>query len=304
MNTETAAAEVEVVKTGGVEMPQHGHAGVLRQISSEWTKLRSLRSTWICLLIIVVAGIGLSVLLTSVEASHWASLGSADRARFDPVAFSQVGIALSEFVVGVLAALVVCGEYSSGTISSTLTAVPRRATVLAAKALVIGSLILVLSEIVGFISFFLCRAVLLGHGAVSNAHSSIIGQALSMHPPVSSLSDPGVLLAVALGGVFLTLLALCVIGLGFIVRSTAGTIALFVGVLLVLPIITSLLPSSITGSVKAYLPSALGTTMTSTIHTSTFSGTLLSPWAATAWMALYAAVLLVASWVRLVRSDA
>ena len=104
----------------------HGRAGLSGQLRSEWTKLRSVRSTWVCLVIVVVAGIGLSALVTDVEAGRWGTLGLADRATFDPVRFSQTGTFLSQFVVGVLGALVVTSEYATGSIRTTLSASSRR----------------------------------------------------------------------------------------------------------------------------------------------------------------------------------
>ena len=88
----------------------------------------------------------------------------ADQAQFDPVRFSQTGEFISQFVVGVLGALIVTSEYATGSIRTTLATVPRRTTVLAAKGLVVATVIFVVTEVTAFASFFVGQAVLSAHG--------------------------------------------------------------------------------------------------------------------------------------------
>jgi len=284
----------------------HGRAGLATQVRSEWTKLRSVRSTWICLLIVLVAGVGLSALVSNIEAGHWSHLGLADRATFDPVRFSQTGSFLSQFVVGVLGALVITSEYATGSIRTTLAITSKRPTVLAAKLLVIGAVILVVAEVTAFASFFVGQAVLLSHGAKAlPAGSSILTQIHSSAIPYVSLADGGALRAVFLSGVYLFLLALLACAIGFVLRHTAGAIAAFVGVLLVLPLIVSVLPSSVSQSFEKYLPSNLGLAMTLvTTRKTDFAGVLFTPWTATFLLAVYVVVAVVlATWL-LVQRDA
>jgi len=284
----------------------HGRAGLTNQVRSEWTKLRSVRSTWICLLIVFVAGVGLSALVSNIEAGQWSHLGLADRASFDPVRFSQTGSFLSQFVVGVLGAMVVTAEYATGSIRTTLSITSKRTTVLAAKLLVIGAVVLVVAEVTAFASFFVGQAVLLAHGAKAlPAGSSILTQVRSSAIPYVSLADGGALRAVFLSGVYLFLLALLACALGFVLRHTAGTIAAFVGVLLVLPLIVSVLPSSVSQSFEKYLPSNLGLAMTLvTTRKTDFAGVLFTPWTAVALLVLYVAVATVLACWLLVRRDA
>jgi ABC-2 type transport system permease protein len=296
------------VTTLAVSLPstESGRAGLRQAIRSEWTKLRSVRSTWISLAVIVVAGIGLSALVSNVEATRWAGLGPVDRAQFDPVRFSQTGEFLSQFVVGVLGALIVTSEYSTGSIRTTLAAMPRRTTVLAAKAVVVGVVVFVVTQITAFISFFVSQAVLTAHGGKAlPADSSILTQLRSSVIPVVTLANGGAVRAVILCGVYLTLLTLLALGIGFILRHTAGAISLYVGLLLVIPLVIGILPSSISGSIEKYLPSNLGLAMiVVTTRKTDFAGVLLSPWAATGLLALYAAIIVVlAVWV-LARRDA
>lgn len=300
MTTATAPAPVALPAF------EHGRAGLGNQLRSEWTKLRSVRSTWICLAIMVVAGIGLSALVSNVEAGRWAQLGFADRAQFDPVRFSQTGEFLSQFVVGVLGALVVTSEYATGSIRTTLATTSRRTTVLAAKLLVIGMVILVVGEVTAFASFFVGQAVLVAHGAKAlPAGSSILDQVHSATIPVIGITDGGALRAVFLCGIYLVLLTLLACGIGFILRHTAGAISAFVGILLVLPLIVQILPSSLSDSFERYLPSNLGLAMILvTSRRTDFAGVLLAPWAAAGLLALYAAaVIALAAWL-LVRRDA
>ena len=283
-----------------------GHAGLANQIRSEWTKLRSVRSTWICLVVVFVAGIGLSALVSNVEAGQWAHLELADRASFDPVRFSQTGSFLSQFVVGVLGAMAITAEYATGSIRTTLSITSKRTTVLAAKLVVIGVVVFVVAEVTAFASFFVGQAVLLAHGAKTlPPGSTIVDQVHSAAIPYISLSNGGALRAVFLSGTYLLLLALLACAIGFVLRHTAGAIAAFVGVLLVLPLIVSILPTSVSHSFEKYLPSNLGLAMTLVITRKTdFAGVLFAPWVATGLLALYAAaVVALAAWL-LVRRDA
>ena len=286
--------------------PRVGRAGLRNELLSEWTKLRSVRSTWICLVIVVVAGIGLSALVSNIEAGRWAVLGPADRAQFDPVRFSQTGVFISQFVVGVLGALIVTSEYATGSIRTTLATLPRRTTVLAAKGLVVGAVVLVVSELTAFASFFVGEAVLTAHGGKAlPAGSSPIDQVRSATIPVVSISHPGALRAVFLCGVYLLLLSLLAFGTGFILRHTAGAISAYVGALLVLPLIIQILPSSISSSFERFLPSNLGLAMVAvTTRKTDFAGVLLSPWAAAGLLALYVAAVVGLAALLLVRRDA
>jgi hypothetical protein len=282
-----------------------GRAGLANQMRSEWTKLRSVRSTWVCLVVVFVAGIGLSALVTNIEAGRWGSLGLADRATFDPVRFSQTGTFLSQFVVGVLGALAITSEYATGSIRTTLATTSKRTTVLVAKLVVIGVVVFVVAEITAFASFFTSQAILLAHGAKAlPAGATILTQVRSTTIPYVSLTDGAALRAVFLSGVYLLLLTLLACGIGFILRHTAGAIAAFVGVLLVLPLIVDVLPSSFASSFEKYLPSNLGLAMTLvTTRKTDFAGVLLPPWPATGLLALYgAAVVVLAGWL-LVRRD-
>jgi ABC-2 type transport system permease protein len=183
---------------------------------------------------------------------------------------------------------------------------PRRTTVLAAKGVVIAAVIFVVSELTAFISFFVSQAVLTAHGGKTlPANSSIVTQLRSSVIPVVTITNSGATRAVFLCGIYLTLLTLTAVGIGFIFRHTAGAISLYVGLLLVIPLVVQILPSSIASSIEKYLPSNLGLAMiVVTTRKTDFAGVLLSPWAATGLLVLYAAAMVaLGGWV-LARRDA
>ena len=187
-------------------------------VASEWTKLCSVRSTYWILLVAVATPIGISALV-AVTLANAPSHG----APVDPLLPGLISQEYAVLAVGVLGVLAFSTEYSTGLIRTTFAAVPRRRAVLAAKAAVIGVLTLIVGELVAFVSFALVQAVLSGH------HLGV------------SLSRPGVPGAVLADGLLLFVVAIMGLGLGAIVRHTAGGIAALVG-LIFLPAILGLLP--------------------------------------------------------------
>jgi hypothetical protein len=252
-------------------------------IAMEWIRLRTLRSTWWCLIIAAVAMIGLAIWLQSYVPGQWAHMSAADRASFDPAENSFAGLAVAELAVAVLGILAASGEYSSGMIRSTLVAVPRRGRVLAAKAAVTGLVTLVLGEVTALAAF-------------------LAGQAMLHDPaPHATLGQPGVLRAVALGGLYLPLIALISLGIGTLVRRAAAGISIMVGLIFVLPIVLLALPVSLANSAARYLPVVIAENSLTAVKAVPLS---LSPWAGLAMLVLYAAVALGAGGVLLARRDA
>ena len=156
---------------------------------------------------------------------------------------------------------------------------------LAAKAIVFAAVALVVGEILSFGAF-------------------LVGQALLSSPaPHATLSQPGVLRAVVGGGLLIPVFGLLALGLGAVIRHTAGAITAYVGAILVVPLIISALPSSLSRPVLKYMPLYINNAMTSTRPSLDF-GPTLSPWTGFALMCIYAAVaLLVGGWL-MVRRDA
>ena len=222
-----------------------------RVIKSEWLKLWSLRSSWYTLAAAILSIVVIDTLLGLTLGERWATLQPDDH----QASATMRGYQLAQLLVGVLGALYVTGEYGTGMIRSTFAAVPKRLPVLGAKTAVLGSVALVTMVAACFAGFFGAQAFLSGY------HHSF------------SLSQSGVLRVVAGTGVYLTLIGLLGLALGWILRSTAGAISTLVGILLVLPVLFSAIGSSV-DSIAQYLPSKAGASFINNIHA---AGTL-SPW--------------------------
>jgi ABC-2 type transport system permease protein len=189
-------------------------------LAGEWTKFWSVRSTYWTLLVAVVTPIGTGAIVAAVLAHPPAG---APAPRLDPLLPGFISLEYAVLAVGVLGVLTFSTEYGTGLIRTTFTAVPRRRAVLAAKAAVAGAVTLAVGELVAFTTFFLVQAVLSGH------HLGV------------SLSHPGVPGAVLADGIILFVVAMMGLGLGAIIRHTAGGITALVA-LIILPATLALLP--------------------------------------------------------------
>jgi ABC-2 type transport system permease protein len=259
-------------------------AGVMR---SEWTKLRSVRSTTWTLVATVVITIGISIIATSTEATRWAHSSLADHLSFDPTNLSLTGLLFGQLAIGILGVLAISAEYGTGTIRASLAAVPNRRLLLAAKAAVFALVALVVGEVVSFGAFFIGQ-MLIGGAA-----------------PHATIGQAGVLRAVAGGGLYLALLGLLALGLGSIIRHTAGAIAAFVGVLLIIPLILPALPTSLNHTIGKFEPVTIGNAMTSvSTHLGSGATPSFSPWVGLTLLAGYAALALGIGGWRMMRRDA
>jgi ABC-2 type transport system permease protein len=252
-----------------------------RVIASEWIKLRSLRSTRITLLVAFVLMAGVGILVAAVNMSQWSTMSAADKAGFNPLDTALRGYNVAQLAVGVLGVLVVSGEYATGMIRATLTAVPKRLPMLWAKIIVFGALTLVTMTIAAFIAFFASQPL------------------LTSHHLQTTLSAPGVLRAVVGAGLYLTVVGLMGVGLGALLRNTAAGITTLIGMLLLLPVLIELLPSSIRGHISPYLPSNAGGAL---LTTQQQAGSL-APWTGFAVMCAYAAVAVAGAAFALKRRD-
>jgi ABC-2 type transport system permease protein len=219
---------------GPTVRPRAGLAGTLR---SEFTKIRSVRSTYWTLFLMVVAGIAWSVAYCAGQASHWSATPAQERVGFDPTQASVVGVALlGQLVIVVLGTLSITSEYSTGMIRTSLTVMPRRATLYCAKAAVFTVVALVIAFLTSFTSFF-------------------IGQALLTSTHVSAtLSQPDVLRAVTGAALYVGLCGLFAFGLGAILRSTAGAMTAAYGLLFLVPQLAKALPGAWYADLDRWLP--------------------------------------------------
>jgi ABC-2 type transport system permease protein len=253
-----------------------------RLMRSEWTKVRTLRSNWWTLGAMVVASIGLAALISHGDGSGFSSLSAADKATWDPTNESLAGTLFGQLAIGVFGALAITGEFASGTIRSSVAAVPRRTPLLAAKAAVYGGIALAIGELISLTSFFVGQ------------------QIIANYAPHASLGQPGVLRAVLLAGVYLALICLLALGIGSLLRHTAGAITAVVAILLVIPGIVAALPSSIQNSFGKFLPVHIGgDSMAAVVHVPH----ALSVWGGLATLVLYAGLALGAAGWMLVRRD-
>lgn len=259
-----------------------GHASMSGLLRSEWTKLRSLRSTWWVLGSAILVGILASAIATSVTRSHWTTMSAGSKATFNPISSSLLGVFFGgTLILGVVGILAVSAEYGTGTIRASLAAEPRRPKVLAAKVLVIGALTLAVGEVVALASFFL-------------------GQALLAAPATrDTLSSPAALRSVAGTGLYLCVITLFALGLAVAIRHTAGAIGAYAGVWIVLPIMLHAFPTSLENDIHRYLPFWIGSNLTDNIEPASFS-----PWIGLLVLCGYAVATLAIGTMLLVRRDA
>jgi ABC-2 type transport system permease protein len=247
----------------------------------EWHKLRTVRSTWYILAIFAVAMIGVAILVLSQV--HYAQVSAADRATFDPTNTSFTGLWLGQLLFTILGVLAITSEFSSGMIRSTLAAAPRRPLVLAAKAAVLGAVALAAGEVFTFAAFFAGQA------------------ALRAPAPHVTLGQPDVLRAVLLAGTYPALIALIGLGLGALIRHTAGAICAVVGVTFLLPLLFLPLGTSIQNAALKFLPEQMAANSLTVVKPIAHT---LSPWLSFGLLCAYAALALAAGTWALTRRDA
>lgn len=271
--------------TGTTAAPAVRRAGFGRLMLSEWTKIRSVRSTVWTLALLAVSFPGFTALLVGLTVAEWDSMTEQDRAlaASDPAAvILGSGFLISQPAICVLGVMVIASEYSTGMIRASLLAVPRRLPMLAAKAAVLGLLVLVVSVVIAFVSFFIGAPMLEGKVAVS-------------------LGDPGVLRAVVGTGLYLSMLSLFSLAIGALVRHTAAGITGVIGFVLVLAPLVQLLPGKVGEYMHSYLPTEAGILIGQAEQA---PDDLLTPWQGFGVFFLWTAVLLAAAAFLLKRRDA
>jgi ABC-type transport system involved in multi-copper enzyme maturation permease subunit len=265
------------------EQPDPTPGRLFRAVArSEWTKLRSVRSTVWALLFTVLITIGLGTVIDAAWVSRWHHVSAHDRLTFDPTGLSLSGVFPAQLAVGVLGVLIMSSEYATGQIRATLGATPQRGTLLAAKTAVFTAVVFVIGLVTCFVAFFIGKAFF------STKHAE------------AALSDPGVLRAVIGGALYLAAIGTLATGLGTILRRTAGGIAALVGLLLVLPILVGLLPSPWSDDINKFLPGVAGTAIFQVVRT----GDSLSAWTGFAVLCVYVVSALALAAILLIRRDA
>lgn len=253
-------------------------------MDSEFAKIRSVRSTFWTLLVCLLLSVGISVLIAAVTSANWNTIGASERATMDMSAV-VAGVYFGVLVTGVLGVLVVSSEYSTGMMRTALTAFPRRGTLFVAKAVVLIVVVLIVGLIIAFASYLIASPFYTKHGVELS-----LGHAANLRA----------LLAVP---VYLTLIALMGLGLGYLLRHTAAAISSLVGLLFVIPIITNFLPGRIGKDINKIVPSNAGGAMMIT-HPTTTGTPPLSPLGGFIALLIWTAVLIVPAFWLFRRRDA
>jgi ABC-2 type transport system permease protein len=253
-----------------------------RVIESEWLKFRTLRSSWILLVLGIGALAGTGMALSWSTIADWSHMHPHELDHLNPLADSLVGFQLAQLFVGVLGIILIAGEYSTGMIRSSLGAVPKRLPVLWAKTLVVSVLTFLTMLPASLVAFFVSQKIL------SSKHIQTTWSA-----PHVSRSVIGVAL-------YLTVVAILGVGLGALIRNIAGAIATFVGIMLILPGIASSLSQVWADRINRFLPSTAGQSLLG------FGGDTreMLPWNGFALFTIYALGTVTAAAIVLKRRDA
>ncbi|MDQ1699463.1 MAG: type transport system permease protein [Frankiaceae bacterium] len=251
-----------------------------RVLYAEWIRLRSLRSTWITMLLTIALVVGFGALSCLGAVSHERG-AQTFRPDFDPALRSLVGTFFAQLAFGVLGVLVVTGEYSTGMIRATFTAVPRRMTVFLARL-----------SLFAMMTF----AVLLPTAIVS----FLVGQTILAREHLdTTLGAPHVLRAVVGCALYLVAIGLLGMALGWLIRHTAGAIFTLVGVLFVVPLVIVFMPAPWPNRLEKWLPGGAGQAILHTVH----DADSLGPWTGYGVLVLYVVAVLVAAAVLLRTRD-
>src|SRR5580658_7262169 len=293
--------------------PATGRAGLRGAIASEFTKIRSVRSTYWTLAALLLISVGIGAAITAGTAANFRH-NPGNKAGFDATQISLIAFfEIGQLIIAVIAAMAITSEYSTGMTRTSLTAQPRRGTVYAAKAIVLTSLTLIVSLITSFVAFFVGQALLSSSGvSASLFHTVRIPQNANVTCPQKGLGGGGpglppgckvvfsgvdvihpstVLFAIIGCALFVTLVAILAFGIGALVRHTAGAIAIAIAALFIIPVLEQALPNQWRWDIMRFLPDAANRVVSVTIPGSA-DPHLWSAWPQLGVTALWAAALL------------
>src|SRR6202050_2203657 len=260
--------------------PPRGRLTFGGPLRSEFTKIRSVRSTYWTLLAMFVVVVGFGA-LASIGAAH-----GPHGPFFDPTRQSLAGLYIGQLIIGVLGVLVISSEYSTGMIRSTVTTTPHRGVMIGAKGVVFILVALVTSLVTAFAAFFL------GQALMSSDHIS------------TTIGSPNVLRAVIGGALFLTACGVMAFGLGLLIRHSAGGIGAMVGVLFVVTILVNFLPQSWQNHVDKWIPALAGGQVWMTTPNPPGNTPMYGPWPSFAILCGYAALAVAAGVIFFRKRDA
>ncbi|GIH75701.1 hypothetical protein [Planobispora longispora] len=209
-------------------------------LHSEWTKFRTIRATGCVLAGAFVAALGYAYLFGTANGRAYAGALPEEQTSFDPMETAFRSLALAQLLVSAVGVLTVTAEYVTGTMRTSATVVPRRGRLLAGKAALVAMIMIFCGPLIALGSFLLSQAMLAAQGA-----------------PSAALTDPGVPGSIMGGGLYLTLIGLYGVAMGFLLRRTAGAVTLG-SFLLLLPASAPLFPDRLAEWVVTYWPSSAG----------------------------------------------
>ncbi|MEU5049436.1 ABC transporter permease [Streptomyces sp. NPDC021096] len=255
-------------------------AAVNQVLASEWTKIKSVRSTVWTLGIAVVVTVALGALISALSKKDFDNLSVEDKIRFDPTFLSFAGMGLGQLALIVFGVLVVSNEYSTGMIRTSLAAVPQRGVFLFSKIIVATLLAFVVAMITSFVAFFVGQAMLGSH----KAH----------------LGDPGVLRAVFGGGLYMTLITVFSMGVAAMLRSPMLSLGILMPFFFLISAILGNVPA--TKKVGQYLPDQAGQKVMQVVTAG--DDAPYGPWGGFTIMVLWVVAALIGGYVLLKRRDA
>jgi ABC-2 type transport system permease protein len=253
--------------------------GLANIARSEWTKLRTVRSTYWTAIIAVLVTIGIAVIGTTSFMQHFRP---GDLEGFDAPNFVLQGLYAAQLALGALGVMTITGEYATGMIRTTLSSVPQRRIVVSVKGLIYIAAIFVIGEVTSLATFAI------GQGILHQKHAGV------------GLFDPNVLRVVIGGGLYVTAVGLLAFAIGTLVRRTAGALSAFFGVLFLPSALIDLLPRTWRADAIKFAPVNAGTQI---LNTHRIDG-MLGPWQGLGFLVLYGAIILVGALWLLGRRDA
>ncbi|MDT3398376.1 ABC transporter permease [Streptomyces sp. B1866] len=253
---------------------------VAQSLRSEWTKVRSVRSTGWTLCVALVVTVALGALISALARNDYADMSAREQATFDPTFISFAGTGLGQLAMIVFGVLVVSTEYSTGMIRTSLAAVPRRGVFLFSKITVATLLVFVVGMATSFAAFFAGQAMLGDHRA--------------------RFGDPGVARAVVGGGLYMTLITVFSMGVAVMLRGPM----LSLGILMPFFFLVSNILGNVSATRKVgdYLPDQAGQRIMQVIPTE--DDAPYGPWGGLGIMALWVLAALAAGYATLRRRDA
>jgi ABC-2 type transport system permease protein len=259
-------------------------------LHAEWLKLRTARSTPWTVIAIVALTVGLSAFVCSAVDTQGGYPGASGLDE-DVVLNSLSGVVLGQVAAVALGVLAMTSEYTTGLIRTTFTVFPHRRTVLTAKAMIVTAYAVIVGLIASVAAFLVGQPILHGNGFVyANGY------------PPATLTDPDTVRAVVGSAVYLGLLALLGLGVGTIVRHTAGAMTTVLGLLFIPYMVALSMPDGVREPLQKIAPMTAGLAIQRTVLRA--DSVPIGEWAGLGVLAIWAAAALLGAFWVIGRRDA